>query len=104
MRWARARGGSCPDDNPQGGPHPSGDNVPMTTDIDTALPADNPFAAPSPPPYELPAFAATRHEHLRPAVPPAPAQPPAARGTNATDPATPPEATPRDALERLGNG
>src|SRR5690606_41813838 len=89
MRWARARGGSCPDDNPQGGPHPSGDNVPMTTDIDTALPAGNPFAAPPPPPHELPHFTAFRHDYLLPAALAHPAHQRPERETLPPDPTTP---------------
>src|SRR5690606_36470236 len=88
---------------PAGRAPPVGDNVPMTTDIDTALPADNPFAAPSPLPYELPDFAAIRHEHLRPAVLAALAQQRAEWETIATDPATPDVANTLEALERSGD-
>ena len=75
----------------------------MTTDIDTTLPADNPFAAPSPLPFELPDFAAIRHEHLRPAALAALAQQRAEWEAVATNRAEPDVANTLEALERSGD-
>src|SRR5690606_16257163 len=77
-----------------------GDNDPMTDA--TTLPADNPFAAPSTLPFELPDFAAIRHEHLRPAMLAGLAAQRAEWEAIATDPASPDVANTLEALERSG--
>ncbi len=69
---------------------------------DTTLAADNPFAAPSPLPYELPDFAAIRHEHLRPAMLAGLAEQRAEWEAIATDPSAPDVANTLEALERSG--
>jgi len=74
----------------------------MTVDVPT-LPADNPFAAPSTLPYELPDFAAIRHEHLRPAMLAGLAEQRAEWEAIATDPAAPDVANTLEALERSGS-
>ena len=71
----------------------------MTT---PTLPADNPFAAPSTLPYELPDFGAIRHEHLRPALLAGLAAQRAEWEAIATDPAEPDVANTLEALERSG--
>ena len=69
---------------------------------DTTLAADNPFAAPSTLPYELPDFGAIRHEHLRPAVLAGLAQQRAEWESIAADPSEPTVANTLEALERSG--
>ncbi len=66
------------------------------------LPTDNPFAAPSALPYELPDFAAIGHEHLRPAMLAGLAAQRAEWEAIATDPADPDVANTLEALERSG--
>ena len=66
------------------------------------LPADNPFAAPSTLPYELPDFGAIRHEHLRPALLAGLAAQRAEWEAVATDPAPPDVVNTLEALERSG--
>lgn len=74
----------------------------MTTEtID--LPADNPFAAPSSLPFELPDFAAIEREHLRPAMLAGIAQQRAQWEAIATDPAPVTAASTIEALERSGS-
>ncbi|MEE6280792.1 M3 family metallopeptidase [Georgenia sunbinii] len=72
------------------------------TNEPTTLPADNPLAAPSTLPYELPDFAAIRREHLRPAVLAGLAAQRAEWEAIATDPATPAVDNTLEALERSG--
>ncbi|WP_341360813.1 M3 family metallopeptidase [Georgenia sp. M64] len=68
----------------------------------TALPADNPFAAPSTLPYGLPDFAAVRLEHFRPAVLAGMAAQRAEWEAIATDQDLPDVANTLEALERSG--
>ena len=72
----------------------------MTTEL--TLAADNPLAAPSTLPYELPDFAAIRREHLRPAVVAGLAEQRAEWEAIATDPAAPDVVNTLEALERSG--
>lgn len=69
---------------------------------DSTLAADNPFASPSDLPYELPDFAALRHEHLRPAMLAALAEQRAEWEAIATDPTEPDVANTLEALELSG--
>ncbi|WP_336922364.1 M3 family metallopeptidase [Aquipuribacter sp. SD81] len=67
-----------------------------------ALPADNPFAAPSPLPYGLPPFDVIRPEHMAPALEAGMAEQRAQWEAVATDPAPPSFANTVEALERSG--